>query len=240
MIAAPAAVSFRAARPARRDRVRRAAARARCRARPARRPRRPARAPAACCASSVFPVSSKRCAATSPMRFATNAAICAGGRPSVTSGVAKRAVVLANTKSHTAASPTPPPIAAPSTTAIVGTSSAASASSNVPNARFIAAIGSGPLAGGGVRDQLPEAARSRRLRRTARRCRASRALAHRCARSLRRSAIAQRAHHRLVQARSARCGAVERREREHAPATIGHAAQPSPASASEGCPSTSR
>ncbi len=53
-----------------------------------------------------------------------NGVICAGGRPSVTSGVANSALLAANTKSQQAARPAPPPKAAPSTTATVATGAA--------------------------------------------------------------------------------------------------------------------
>src|SRR5258706_8284500 len=75
-------------------------------------------------------------------------AICAGGKPSVTSGVANFASRAAITTSQHAARPQPPPIAAPSTTAIVATLSARNCSSIAPKWRLPIAIGSSsPSAG---------------------------------------------------------------------------------------------
>ena len=66
---------------------------------------------------------SKRCAVSdrrrvrdTPMRCATNGAICAGGTPSVVSEIENFASAVASTTSPPHIRPSPPPYAAPSTT----------------------------------------------------------------------------------------------------------------------------
>ena len=86
---------------------------------------------------------SRHCRATaSPSRCQTKGAICAGGRPSVTSGVAntERSVAITTSAQHTR--PKPPPMAGPSTAITSHCGSSVSACSTSPKPRFMAISGS--------------------------------------------------------------------------------------------------
>ena len=76
------------------------------------------------------------------MRATTNGAICAGTRPTVTSGVPICALFSAIAQSEMATRPTPPPMAAPSISAITAFGSASAISSSVPKRRLEAAVAS--------------------------------------------------------------------------------------------------
>src|SRR5581483_10442662 len=96
-----------------------------------------------------------RRACAGPMRTARKGAICAGTRPTVTSGVPILALFSAITQSATARSPTPPPMAAPSTRAISALGSASANCSSAPNRRLEAAATSGPASPDAPRASMP-------------------------------------------------------------------------------------
>src|SRR6185295_11048664 len=96
------------------------------------------------------PVSARVRVRATPMRAATNGAICAGGMPSPVSDSANFASAAASTTSPAHSSPSPPPNAAPSTTMTIACGSASNRVMNVPNSRFPSATGSfSPAFGGG-------------------------------------------------------------------------------------------
>ena len=156
-------------RAARRGRARRDVLRAAHRARGRQRPRRRGRAQRLRRRRASRPVSSSRRAVASPSARATNGAICAGGRPSVTSGVAKRASAggqheVADGGQADSRRPSPR-LRRPRRS---GPSNARAASSSAPKPRFAVAIDRAlPPAPASRRGA--EACRSRRRRRSARR-----------------------------------------------------------------------